>query len=112
MKKSLIKSILTGASCGLAANQAACFLVSKALRLGYYAACPAWLPEKVGGEMNAVLLQMALFALNGILVSFLVFNKQNIVQVIGQIVWLKGRPQGEKSRLDRCSADQAIAPPS
>lgn len=78
MKKSLIKSVLTGACCGLAANQAACFLASKALRLGYYAACPAWLPEKVGGEMNAVLLQMALFALNGILVSFLVFNKQNM----------------------------------
>ena len=78
MKKSLIKSILMGTISGLAANQLVCLLVSKALHLGYYAACPAWLPEKVGGEMNAVLLQMVLFVLIGICVSILVFNTRHM----------------------------------
>ncbi len=84
MKKSWIKISLMGIVSGLAANQLVCFLTSKALRLGYYAACPAWLPEMAGGEMNAVLLQMALFALVGVCTSFLFFNTRHLRMYVHQ----------------------------
>ena len=100
MKRSLIKSIPIGIAFGLAANQLVCFLASKALRLGYYASCPAWLPEKVGGELNAVLLQMVLFALIGVCISFLVFNMRSL-RVFANQRWLAvlnyNRHPGKKS---------------
>lgn len=67
MKKKCFSALLVSALAGLGVNQLVCYIASAALRLGYYAACPASLPEQVGGEMNAVLLQMAVFALAGAL---------------------------------------------
>jgi len=84
MKKQWIEISLIGIVSGLAANQLVCFVASKALRLGYYAACPAWLPERVGGEMNAVLLQMILFSMIGIIVTLLVFKIRNMGVSPGQ----------------------------
>ncbi|MDD3334974.1 MAG: hypothetical protein PHI98_05585 [Eubacteriales bacterium] len=65
MMKHLLKTVGIGAAIGLAANQIISYIVSSALHLGYYMAYPAALPEYVGGEMNAVALQMIGFALLG-----------------------------------------------
>ena len=63
--KRILKAAALGAVIGLAANQLVSYLTSAALQLGYFMAYPANLPERVGGEMNAVLCQMAFFALLG-----------------------------------------------
>lgn len=46
-----------GFTAGIAADYIAAMIVSFVLKLGYFMPCLASLPEKVGGEMNAVLLQ-------------------------------------------------------
>ena len=65
MSKGFAKHCLIGALAGVATNYLAAIALSYALRLGYFAPCLASLPERVGGEMNAVLLQLALCALLG-----------------------------------------------
>ena len=65
MRKGLGKPCLVGAISGVAANYLIAIAVSYVLRLGYFMPTLASLPERVGGEMNAVLLQLALCALAG-----------------------------------------------
>ena len=65
MKKDFVKHCLVGATAGVAADHLIAFLVSYALGLGYFMPCLASLPEQVGGEMNAVLLQLVLCAFLG-----------------------------------------------
>ncbi len=65
MRKGFAKHCLIGAIAGIAADYLAAIAASYALRLGYFTPCLASLPERVGGEMNAVLLQLALCALLG-----------------------------------------------
>ena len=48
---------LSGAAFGVAFELIAAIVLSSALHLGYIMLCPAWLPEQVGGEINAVLVQ-------------------------------------------------------
>ena len=71
--KKLLRYVFYGAVAGIAMNQIASWLISYVLRLGYYMACPASMPERVGGEMNAVLLQMAFFMLVGMGVGLCVY---------------------------------------
>ena len=56
---------LSGAAAGVSLELAAAIVVSSALHLGYVMLRPAWLPECVGGEIPATVLQTALFALSG-----------------------------------------------
>ena len=65
MRKGLIGRCLLGALAGVAADYLAAVVASCALRLGYFMPCFAWLPERVGGEMNAVWLQLMLCMLLG-----------------------------------------------
>lgn len=65
MGRAFVKRCFIGAVAGVAANYLAAIAISCALRLGYFMPCLASLPERVGGEMNAVLLQLALCALLG-----------------------------------------------
>ncbi len=65
MAKQLIKTSLIGATAGIALSYIAAIVLSLWLQLGYFLAFPATLPELVGGEMNAVLLQTAVCALLG-----------------------------------------------
>ena len=65
MHKAFAKHCLIGAISGVATNYLAAITLSYVLRLGYFAPCLASLPEQVGGEMNAVVLQLALCALLG-----------------------------------------------
>ncbi|MCE5342472.1 MAG: hypothetical protein LLF96_02635 [Eubacteriales bacterium] len=65
MLKNIVKSSLIGASVGIALGYLAAIVVSYQLRLGYFMATLAALPERVGGEMNAVLFQTAICALLG-----------------------------------------------
>ncbi len=69
MGKLLCKRGLTGFAVGIALNEAVALAASWALHLGYYMPCLASLPERVGGEINAVVLQMLLFGLLGAGVS-------------------------------------------
>lgn len=68
MKRKLL-FYLDGAAVGIALEWVIALLISMLLNLGYVMFSPAWLPECVGGEINAVLLQTALFALIGILIK-------------------------------------------
>lgn len=56
MWKKAAKSGLIGLLAGIAAHELISLAVSALLRLGYYMPFPAWLPERVGGEMNATAL--------------------------------------------------------
>ena len=67
--KHALSSLLSGASAGISIELLASILLSSALHLGYVMLCPAWLPECVGGEIPAVFLQTALFALAGIIIK-------------------------------------------
>lgn len=65
MRKEFFSRCLTGAAAGIAVDYLAALIASASLHLGYFMPCPSWLPERVGGEMNAVIFQMALCALAG-----------------------------------------------
>ena len=65
--KQTLSFLLSGAAMGIAVELIVAIIISSALRLGYVMLCPAWLPECVGGEIPATVLQTALFALLGIL---------------------------------------------
>lgn len=67
--KQIITFWLSGAAAGMAFELLAAVALSAVLHLGYVMLCPAWLPECVGGEINAVLLQTALFALAGVFIK-------------------------------------------
>lgn len=56
---------LTGFTAGIALEYLVAIAVSWALNLGYFMPCLASLPERVGGEINAVLLQTMLCGLAG-----------------------------------------------
>lgn len=71
MARSWLVSGLNGLTAGVAANAIALWGFSQALRLGYCAPCLMSLPEKVGGEMNAALLQMIAAGLLGFIVGLL-----------------------------------------
>ena len=68
MKRNL-RFYLDGAAIGIALEWIIAISVSIMLNLGYVMLSPAWLPEYVGGEINAVLLQTVLFALVGIFIK-------------------------------------------
>lgn len=65
MGKAFGKRCAMGALIGVAADYLAAAAVSCWLNLGYFMPCLAALPEQVGGEMNAVMLQLAVCALLG-----------------------------------------------
>ena len=65
MGKKLAKRAAIGVAVGVALEHIAALITSIALHLGYYAPCLVSLPERVGGEINAVLWQMGLCALLG-----------------------------------------------
>lgn len=67
--KHMLSSLLSGAAAGISIELLAAILLSSSLHLGYAMLCPAWLPECVGGEIPAVFLQTALFALAGIIIK-------------------------------------------
>ena len=56
---------LTGFMAGVAVDYIAAIVTSFILKLGYFMPCLAFLPEQVGGEMNAVLLQAMICGLTG-----------------------------------------------
>ena len=60
---------LDGAAAGIALEWVVALLVSIMLNLRYVMLSPAWLPECVGGEINAVVLQTVLFAFVGIFIK-------------------------------------------
>lgn len=61
----MFKRFAIGFLTGVVANQVVALAVSYALKLGYYMPCIASLPERVGGELNAVLLQMLVCGMLG-----------------------------------------------
>ena len=63
MGKKLAKRAAIGVAVGVALEHIAALITSIALHLGYYAPCLVSLPERVGGEINAVLWQMGASAL-------------------------------------------------
>ena len=63
--KKLAKRAAIGVAVGVALEHIAALITSIARHLGYYAACLVSLPERVGGEINAVLWQMGRWALLG-----------------------------------------------
>ena len=63
--KHVLSSLLSGAAVGISIELLTAILLSSVLHLGYVMLCPAWLPECVGGEIPATVLQTALFALSG-----------------------------------------------
>jgi hypothetical protein len=65
MVASVLRACLNGALTGIAVEYIAAIVVSLRLQLGYFLPYIASLPEQVGGEMNAVLLQTAVCALLG-----------------------------------------------
>ena len=69
MGKMMAKRAAIGLAVGIALEHIAALAVSIALHLGYYAPCLVALPERVGGEINAVLWQMGLCALLGAIVG-------------------------------------------
>ena len=68
MKRKLL-FYLNGAAAGIAMEWAVALAVSMLLNLGYVMLAPAWLPECVGGEINAALLLTTLFAFVGIFIK-------------------------------------------
>ncbi len=65
MVKRMIAACLTGAAAGIALAHLIALTLSLWLNLGYFAPTFSSLPEQVGGELNAVLIQTALCALLG-----------------------------------------------
>ncbi len=65
MLKTIVKSTFIGAAVGIALGYIAAIAMSYLLHLGYFLAYIAALPERVGGEMNAVLFQTLICALLG-----------------------------------------------
>lgn len=65
MWKGIMQSGAVGMLAGIALSQIVAVALSCRLRLGYFMPCPASLPEQVGGEINAVILQMAVCGLAG-----------------------------------------------
>ncbi len=65
MRKTFLKYSIIGAVAGIALNYLAAIAISCALDLGYFTPCIATLPEFFGGEMNAVLFQLAVCTLLG-----------------------------------------------
>lgn len=65
MVKAVIKATINGALIGVAMDFIVSIIISLQLRLGYLMPYPALLPEQVGGEMNAVILQAAVCVLLG-----------------------------------------------
>ena len=65
MRKDFFSRCLTGAAAGIAVDYLAALIASASLHLGYFMPCLPWLPERVGGELNAVVFQMTLCALAG-----------------------------------------------
>ena len=72
MKRKLVHNAFLGAVFGMAANYGVAVVASYALGLGYLMPYPAILPERVGGEMNAVLLMLVLCAAIGMAVGIAV----------------------------------------
>lgn len=63
-----------GLIAGVALEHVIALLTSIILRMGYYSPCLVSLPERVGGEINAVIWQTALCALFcGVVGAFSVF---------------------------------------
>lgn len=75
--KRTIFFLLNGAAMGIAIELLAAILLSSALHLGYVMLCPAWLPECVGGEIQATLLQTALCALLGIVAKRMLNSRRS-----------------------------------
>lgn len=65
MRRALVRRCLLGIPCGIAFGHMVAIILSLVLRLGYFMPCPVSLPEAVGGEMNAVILQTGLCGLLG-----------------------------------------------
>lgn len=65
MWKKGLRSAGIGFLVGIALNEIIAVVASYWLRLEYYMPCLASLPEQVGGEMNAVVLQMLVFGCIG-----------------------------------------------
>lgn len=63
--RTLVMTLLHGAAAGIALNSLLCLGASYGLHLGYYAPCFTWFTEQFGGELNAALVQMGVFALLG-----------------------------------------------
>ena len=58
MPKRFFARAAIGLVAGVALEHVLALIISVALNLGYYAPCVVTLPERVGGEINAVLWQM------------------------------------------------------
>lgn len=65
MRRDIVRRSLLGIPCGIAFSYIVAIAISLYLRLGYFMPCPVSLPEVVGGEMNAVLLQTGFCGLVG-----------------------------------------------
>lgn len=65
MLRCALRRGLIGFTAGIAVDYIAAIIASYILKLGYFMPCPASLPEQVGGEMNAVLLQAMVCGLAG-----------------------------------------------
>ena len=69
MGKQMAKRATIGLVSGIALEHIVALVTSIALHLGYYAPCLVALPERVGGEIPAVLWQTGLSALLGAVVG-------------------------------------------
>ena len=63
MLKKMVARAGFGLEAGVALEHVIALVTSVALNLGYYSPCLVSLPERVGGEINAVLWQMGASAL-------------------------------------------------
>ena len=84
MGKKLAKRAAIGVAVGVALEHIAALITSIALHLGYYAPCLVSLPERVGGEINAVLWQMGLCALLGGVSGGLIANANQPAAVVSE----------------------------
>ena len=72
---------IIGFTAGIAVDYIVAMVVSFVLKLGYFMPCLASLPEKVGGEMNAVVLQAMIFGIIGAAIGVVpVFFKMSKVK--------------------------------
>ena len=80
MFKKLLFHEVVGLLAGVALNMIIAIALSYALRLGYFMPYPAMLPERVGGEMNAVLITALLcgWAGGGVGLAFGLSQSQGI----------------------------------
>jgi hypothetical protein len=60
---------LIGFSAGITVDYIAAIIASYVLKLGYFMPYLASLPEQVGGEMNAIVLQAAVCGLSGLVIG-------------------------------------------